>query len=89
MHTIETAPEIFINAEETGAAGRPALLLAHSVGCDPTPPADSRALASAIAGAKLVLLDTGHISAVEAPAAFNAALVDHVSAVERNAGGRS
>jgi 3-oxoadipate enol-lactonase len=52
----------------------------------PTPPADSRELAARIHGAKLVLLDAGHISAVEAPAAFNAALVDHVTAVEANAG---
>jgi 3-oxoadipate enol-lactonase len=46
----------------------------------PTPPADSRELAAAIPDAKLVLLDAGHISAVEAPAAFNKALLDHVLA---------
>jgi 3-oxoadipate enol-lactonase len=44
----------------------------------PTPPSDSQELAAKIPGARLVLLDAGHISAVEAPDAFNAALVDHV-----------
>jgi 3-oxoadipate enol-lactonase len=44
----------------------------------PTPPSDSQELEAKIPGARLVLLDAGHISAVEAPDAFNAALVDHL-----------
>ena len=43
----------------------------------PTPPSDSEILANAIPGAKLVLLDAGHISAVEAPEAFTAAIEAH------------
>lgn len=55
----------------------PTLVLAgrHDI---PTPPADSEALAQGIPHATLVLLDTGHISAVEDPAAFTAALVAHL-----------
>jgi 3-oxoadipate enol-lactonase len=45
----------------------------------PTPPRDSQELAAGIPGATLVLLDAGHISAVEAPDAFNAALIDHLN----------
>jgi 3-oxoadipate enol-lactonase len=44
----------------------------------PTPPADAEFLASNIPGAELVLLDTGHISAVEDPAGFNHALARHL-----------
>lgn len=43
----------------------------------PTPPADSALLAEAVPGAELVLLDAGHISAVEAPDAFTAAIDAH------------
>ncbi len=46
----------------------------------PTPPADSEALVQGIAGARLVLLDAGHISAVEDPAGFTTALLDHIGA---------
>ena len=44
----------------------------------PTPPTDSEILTNAIPGATLVLLDTGHISAVEDPAGFTAALTAHI-----------
>jgi 3-oxoadipate enol-lactonase len=39
-----------------------------------TPPADAASLAARIAGAKVVELDASHLSNVEAPAAFTAAL---------------
>lgn len=44
----------------------------------PTPPADSALLTDGIAGATLVLLNAGHISAVEDPDSFTAALRAHV-----------
>lgn len=47
----------------------------------PTPPADSIALANGIPGAALCIIEAGHLSAVENPDAFNAALVAHISAV--------
>lgn len=46
----------------------------------PTPPADSAILAAGIPGAKLALLETGHISAVEDPVGFTAALTAHLDA---------
>lgn len=51
----------------------------------PTPPSDSEELTARIPNAKLVLLDAGHISAVEAPDAFNAALLDHLTALGAHA----
>jgi 3-oxoadipate enol-lactonase len=47
----------------------------------PTPPADSEFLASRISGARLAMLDTGHLSAVEDAAGSNAALDDHLARV--------
>lgn len=47
----------------------------------PTPPSDAELLAARIPGARLELLDTGHISAVEAPDAFNAAIERHLLAL--------
>lgn len=44
----------------------------------PTPPEDSEFLAAGIRGARLVLLNTGHISAVEDPAGFTGALAKHI-----------
>jgi len=44
----------------------------------PTPPGDSEILAQGIAGARLALLDAGHLSSVEAPRAFTAALERHI-----------
>lgn len=49
----------------------------------PTPPADSEILAAGIPGATLVLLETGHISAVEDPAGFTAALTAHLDRCSR------
>lgn len=46
----------------------------------PTPPADAESLARGIPGAALVLLETGHLSAVEDPDGFNGALLRHLSA---------
>lgn len=46
----------------------------------PTPPADSQVLAGEIPNARLVLVDGGHLSAIEASATFNAALLDHLAA---------
>ena len=47
-----------------------------------TPPAMSQAIVSAIAGAKLHLLDAAHLSAVEQPEAFAQALVKFLHTVE-------
>jgi 3-oxoadipate enol-lactonase len=44
----------------------------------PTPPRDAEHLADAIPGAALVLLDTGHLSNIEDPQGFNAALLNHL-----------
>jgi 3-oxoadipate enol-lactonase len=49
----------------------------------PTPPADSELLAAGISGATLALLDTGHISAVEDPAGFTAALAAQIGRLAR------
>lgn len=43
----------------------------------PTPPSDGAILAEGIVGARLVLLDAGHLSAVEAPEAFTQAIEAH------------
>ena len=43
-----------------------------------TPPEDSEALANGIANAHLAMLDAGHLSSIEAPDAFNAALLAHI-----------
>jgi 3-oxoadipate enol-lactonase len=51
----------------------PSLIIAGS-GDKATPPADSEFMKSRIAGSELVVLDAGHISAVEQSAAFTAAL---------------
>lgn len=63
------------------AASLPAIAAPTLVICGrddiPTPPADSALLAAAIPGARLAILDAGHISAVEAPEAFTAAIEDH------------
>jgi 3-oxoadipate enol-lactonase len=48
----------------------------------PTPPADAEYLAARIPGARLELLATGHLSAVEAPDAFNAAIERHLLALD-------
>lgn len=44
-----------------------------------TPPADAEVLAARIAGSQLVTLDAAHLSNIEQPAAFNAALLDFLS----------
>jgi 3-oxoadipate enol-lactonase len=44
----------------------------------PTPPKDAEHLAANIPGASLVLLDTGHLSNIEDPEGFNAALLRHL-----------
>jgi pimeloyl-ACP methyl ester carboxylesterase len=44
-----------------------------------TPPADAESMAQAVPGADLAVLDgVGHVSAAEAPDAFNALVVDFV-----------
>ncbi|MEY4721142.1 MAG: 3-oxoadipate enol-lactonase [Pseudomonadota bacterium] len=54
---------------------RPTLVIAGSQ--DPaTPPDHARAIATAIAGARLVSLEAAHLSNIEQPAAFTAALLD-------------
>jgi 3-oxoadipate enol-lactonase len=57
---------------------RPTLVISgtHDVA---TPPADGRRVAEAIAGARYVELDAGHISNVEAPAAFTTAVLDFLT----------
>lgn len=44
-----------------------------------TPPSDSEQLAGGIAGARLAMLEAGHLTAIEASTAFNAALLGHVA----------
>ena len=54
---------------------RPTLVIAGTL--DPaTPPDHAKAIASAIAGARLVSLDAAHLSNVEQPRAFERALLD-------------
>ncbi len=59
-----------------GAIATPTLVICGKQDA-PTPPSDSEILAGAIPGARLMLLDAGHISAVEAPDAFTAAITAH------------
>lgn len=57
---------------------RPTLVIAGSQ--DPaTPPDHAQTIASAIAGARLVSLEAAHLSNIEQPAAFTAALLDFLS----------
>lgn len=57
---------------------RPTLVIAGSQ--DPaTPPDHAQAIASAIAGARLVSLEAAHLSNIEQPAAFTATLLDFLS----------
>lgn len=50
-----------------------------------TPPASSEAIASGIAGAKLVLIEgAGHMVMIEKPSAFNDALQDFATALQQN-----
>ena len=52
-----------------------------------TPPADVRQMAGGIAGARLVEIPgAGHLANIEAPAAFNRALLDFLAALPRPAG---
>ena len=54
---------------------RPVLVIGGSL--DPaTPPDHAEAIAAAIAGARLVMLEAAHLSNIEQPAAFTAALLD-------------
>lgn len=54
---------------------RPTLVIGGSL--DPaTPPDHAEAIAKAIAGARLVMLEAAHLSNIEQPAAFTAALLD-------------
>ena len=61
-----------------GAIRRPTLVIAgtHDL---PTPPADGRRMAQAIANASYVELDAAHISNIEAASAFTAAVVDFMT----------
>ena len=55
--------------------GRPTLVIGGSD--DPaTPPEHAEAIASAIAGSRLVTLDAAHLSNIEQPEAFTTALLD-------------
>lgn len=57
---------------------RPTLVIAGSQ--DPaTPPDHAQAIATAIAGARLASLEAAHLSNIEQPAAFTAALLDFLS----------
>jgi pimeloyl-ACP methyl ester carboxylesterase len=52
--------------------------------CDPsTPPSRGEEIVSAIKGASLVTLEAAHISAVEAPDAFAAAVRQFLSSIEK------
>jgi 3-oxoadipate enol-lactonase len=54
---------------------RPTLVIAGNK--DPaTPPDHAQAIATAIAGSRLLSLDAAHLSNIEQPAAFTAALLD-------------
>jgi 3-oxoadipate enol-lactonase len=46
-----------------------------------TPPADAESLARGIPGARLTILETAHLSNIEQPEAFTAALLNHLEAV--------
>lgn len=63
--------------DDIGRIGAPVLVIggAHDVS---TPPQQTRALAAAIPGADHVELDAGHLSNVEQPRAFAAALAQHM-----------
>jgi len=63
--------------EDLGRIATPTLVMTGREDV-PTPPADSEALVAGIPGATLILLDTGHISAVEDAEGFTAALLAHV-----------
>jgi 3-oxoadipate enol-lactonase len=69
---------------QLGEMSTPTLVIAGALDL-PTPVADSEELVQGIADAKLVVLDAGHISAVEAPEAFNAALRGHIDGMARGA----
>lgn len=57
----------------------PALVIGGTL--DPaTPPSHSEALANCIAGSQLVMLDAAHLSNVEQPAQFSAAVLTHLTA---------
>lgn len=64
---------------EVAAIKAPTLVIAGS-GDLPTPPADGRFLAHAIAGSQYVELEAAHLSNQEQPAAFNAAVLDFLAA---------
>jgi 3-oxoadipate enol-lactonase len=58
----------------------PTLLIAGAH--DPaTPPSDAAQLNAAIAGSRIVSLDAAHLSNIEQPAAFNAAIMAFVDAL--------
>lgn len=57
---------------------RPVLVIGGSL--DPaTPPDHAEAISAAIAGARLVMLEAAHLSNIEKPAAFSAALLDFLT----------
>lgn len=61
-----------------GLIDLPTLVIAGA--SDPaTPPADGEAIAARIAGSRLVMLEAAHLSNIEQPAAFNAALLEFLS----------
>ncbi|MGP0057735.1 MAG: 3-oxoadipate enol-lactonase [Beijerinckiaceae bacterium] len=66
---------------ELGSVTRPVLVIAGRH--DPaTPPGMGALIASAIPGAKLVTLDTAHLSNIEDPATFNRTVLDFLTAEE-------
>jgi 3-oxoadipate enol-lactonase len=67
---------------QLGDMSTPTLVIAGALDL-PTPVADSEELVQGMAKAKLVVLEAGHISAVEAPKAFNAVLRGHIDGMLR------
>lgn len=64
---------------ELGRIGAPTLVIAGELDVS-TPPAQAAALAQAIPGARLVVVPAAHLSNLEQPAAFTAALRAHLEA---------
>jgi pimeloyl-ACP methyl ester carboxylesterase len=83
--TFESTPRLLDDAHLVVAPQITAPTLVIGAADDQTaPPEVTRHLADAIPGARYELLDTGHLSNVEAPARFTALLRDHIIAAARS-----
>lgn len=64
---------------EVGAIAAPTLIIAGALDVS-TPPAQARELAGGVSDSRLIVLDAAHLSNVERPGGFTAALTDHMEA---------